>query len=85
MKIHVVGKAHLEGTSKKTGRPYDFIRLHYLGRGRGVIGDAAMTASLDPQLVDYNSIPIPCDAVLEFDNHGFPVEFTPVTSGKQVS
>ena len=51
MKIHVVGKAHLAGTSKKTGKPYDFIQLHYLGRARGIIGDAALTASLDPHIM----------------------------------
>jgi len=78
MKIKVVGKAHLEGTSKKTGRPYDFIQIHYLGRARGVIGDAAMTASLDPQMVDFDCLKVPCDAILEFDGRGYPVEFTPV-------
>lgn len=35
MKIHVVGKAHLKGTSKKTQKPYDFLQLHYLGLARG--------------------------------------------------
>ena len=29
MKIKVVGKAHLQGTSKKTGNSYDFIQIHY--------------------------------------------------------
>ncbi len=27
MKIKVGGKAHLAGTSKKTGKPYDFIQV----------------------------------------------------------
>lgn len=84
MKIKVVGKAHLSGTSRKNGKPYDFIQLHYLGLARGVIGTAALTASLDPQMVDFDSIPVPCDAVLEFDGRGYPVEFTPIPapSGK---
>jgi len=31
MKIKVTGKAHLQGTSKRTGNPYDFI-LPWLSR-----------------------------------------------------
>lgn len=38
MKIKVCGKAHLEGVAKKTGRPYNFNQIHYLGKARGVIG-----------------------------------------------
>jgi len=83
MKIKVVGKARLTGTSKKTGNPYDFIQVHYLGRARGVIGDAALTVSLDPTVYPYEKIPVPCEANIEFDNRGYPVEFTPVpASGK---
>jgi len=78
MKIKVVGKARLTGTSKKTGNPYDFIQVHYLGRARGVIGDAALTLSLDPDLYPYEKISIPSDANVEFDQRGYPVEFTPV-------
>ncbi len=43
MKIHVVGKLRLQGTSKKTGNPYDFIQIHYLGCAPGVIGNADLT------------------------------------------
>jgi len=83
MKIKVVGKARLTGVSKKTGNAYDFIQVHYLGRARGVIGDAALTVSLDPQVYSYEKIPVPCDACIDFDNHGFPVEFAPIpASGK---
>ncbi len=83
MKIKVVGKAHLTGTSKKTGNPYDFIQVHYLGHARGVEGSAALTVSLDPSLYPFAQIPVPCEAVIEFDNRGYPVEFTPVpVSGK---
>jgi len=83
MKIKVVGKAHLAGTLKETGNPYDFIQVHYLGRARGVQGDAAMTVSLDSSTYPFDEIPIPCNAVLEFDGRGYPVEFTPISaSGK---
>jgi len=51
MKIHVIGKAHLQGTSKKTGNPYGFIQIHYNGLARNVVGLGAMTLSLDPTMV----------------------------------
>ncbi len=83
MKIKAVGKIHLEGTSKRTGNPYDFIQVHYLGRAYGVECDAAMTVSLEPSKYPFEKIPVPCEAVLEFDGRGYPVEFTPVpASGK---
>ena len=49
MRIKVIGKARLSGTSKKTGKPYDFVQIHYTGKARGVDGLAAITLSLDPR------------------------------------
>jgi len=54
MKISVVGKVHLEGTSKRTGNSYNFSQIHYLGHARGVEGSAALTVSLDPGLSPYH-------------------------------
>jgi len=78
MKINVIGKAHLQGTSKKTGNPYNFIQLHYNGPARNVVGLAAMTLSLDPSMIPFDSIVVPGDYNVEFDNRGYPVEFAPV-------
>ena len=78
MKIRVIGKSHFQGTSKKTGAPYNFIQVHYNGPARGVIGSAALTANLDPSLVNFDSIAVNGEYIIEFDNRGFPVEFTPV-------
>ncbi len=78
MKINVIGKAHLHGTSKRTGAPYNFIQVHYNGPARGVVGLAAMTLSLDPSKVEFDSIVVPGDYNVEFDNRGYPVEFGPV-------
>lgn len=50
MRIKVYGKAHLEGVAKKTGNPYNFNQVHYLGKARGVEGLAAQTLALDPIL-----------------------------------
>jgi len=80
MKIRVIGKAHLQGTSKRTGNPYDFIQLHYNGPARNVEGLAAMTLSLDPSMVHFDSIMVPGDYNVEFDQRGYPVEFAPVPS-----
>ena len=78
MKIRVIGKAHLKGVSKKNGNPYDFIQIHYNGPAYGVTGDAALTANLDPARINFDSIAIPGDYNLEFDNRGFPVVFDPI-------
>lgn len=48
MKIKVIGKAHREGVSKKSGNPYNFNQVHYNGPDRGVEGMAALTLNLDP-------------------------------------
>lgn len=78
MIIKVTGKAHHKGTSKKTGNPYDFIELHYLGRARGVIGEAAQIFTIDPDMYPYDSITVPGEYLVEFDNRGNPLEFGPV-------
>lgn len=83
MKIKVIGKAHLQGTSKRTGAPYNFIQVHYNGPARGVIGDAALTVNLDPSMVNFDSIVVPGDYSVEFDQRGYPVSFGPApASGK---
>ena len=47
MIIKVLGKAHREGVAKKSGNPYNFNEVHFLGKSFGVEGQAAMTANLD--------------------------------------
>ena len=81
MKIKVIGKAHLKGTSKKTGNDYDFIQVHYNGRARGVDGLAALTLSLDPREHPFADVIVGADYSVEFDNRGYIVEFLPVTKG----
>ena len=77
MKIAVIGKAHLEGTSKKTGKPYNFNQLHYIGKARGVEGDAALTLSLDPAMYPLDSIVVGNEYVVDFDQRGYVVSFVP--------
>jgi len=42
-----------------------------------VIGEAALTLSLDLSQARFDSIIVPGDYMVEFDNRGFPVEFGP--------
>lgn len=78
MKIKVYGKAHMEGTSKKTGKPYNFNQVHYLAPARGVEGLAAQTMMLDPAYYPLDSIVVNGDYEVQFDNRGYPVEFSRV-------
>ena len=78
MKIKVLGKAHLEGVAKKTGKPYDFNQVHYLGHDRRVIGQAALTLALDPSVVPFDSIVVGKEYVVDCDPRGYVVDFAPV-------
>lgn len=75
MKIHVEGKAHLEGTSKRTGRDYNFNQVHYLAPARGVEGLSAQALSLDPGMYPFGSIEVGADYIVEFDRNGYVVSF----------
>ena len=81
MKVTDIGKSHLQGVSKKTGNPYDFIQIHYNGFARGVEGLAALTFSLDPRQYPYADIVVGGDYVVDFDNRGYLVEFRPAGKG----
>lgn len=78
MKIKVLGKAHREGVAKRTGNPYNFNQLHYLGKENGVEGQAACTLNLDPGMYPFANIAIGKEYEVEFNQRGYVVEFTPV-------
>ena len=78
MKIKVIGKAHRFGTSKKTGKDYDFLQLHYIGKERGVEGDAALTVTLDSELYPYDKIVVGGEYNVEYGRGGYVVNFEPV-------
>lgn len=82
MKITVIGKAHREGTSKKTGKPFSFNEVHYTVPDRGVDGLAAKSINLDSSFCPYGSIQVGGTYNLEFNERGFMVDFAPVASGK---
>lgn len=78
MRIKVYGKAHLEGIAKKTGNPYNFNQVHFLGKARGVEGLAAQTLALDPSAYPIDRIEVNREYDVEFDNRGYVVDFSPV-------
>ncbi len=79
MKIKVIGKAHLEGTSKRTGNKYNFNQVHYNGKARGVDGLAALTMSLDPNDYPIDGIIVGGEYNVEFDNRGYIQDFSPAS------
>lgn len=78
MVINVVGKAHRQGTSKKTGNPYDFIQVYYNGPAYGVIGLASEVVNLDPTVVNFDSIEVGCRYDAQFDQRGYCLSFEKV-------
>lgn len=71
MRIKVYGKAHLEGVAKKSGNPYNFNQVHYLGKARGVEGQAALTLALDSFDYPIERIEVGREYDVEFDNRGY--------------
>ena len=78
MKIKVLGKVHREGTARRTGNPYNFNQIHYLGKEQGVEGQAACVLTLAPPLFPYESIKVDTEYTVEFNQRGYVVEFSPV-------
>lgn len=81
MKIKAIGKAHLSGTAKKTGKLYDFIQVHYNGKARGVDGQAAMTLVLDPQEHPLASITVGADYMWSSTIGAIPWNLPPCPPG----
>lgn len=78
MKITVIGKAHREGVAKKTGNPYNFNQVHFIGPERGVEGSAAQILNLDPSFIPYADIKIGGEYEVDYGPRGYVVAFTPV-------
>lgn len=70
MRVKVLGKSHLKGHSERTGRDYDFLQFHYLGSDSGVIGEAAMTFSVDPGIINFDSVVIGSTYEVEYGPRG---------------
>ena len=82
MKIKVIGKAHLEGTSKKSGKPYNLNQIHYNAPARGVEGEAAQTIMVDAVAYPLGTIFVGSIYEIEFDRFGYVVGMSLVPSAK---
>ena len=79
MKIKVIGKKHMEGTSKKTGNDYNFHIIYYVGHEDDrVIGQHGCEVNLDPSMIGFNDIQINTVYDIEFGPRNRVVAFEPV-------
>lgn len=94
MKIYVTGYTHLSGTSKKTGKDYDFYQVETLSRRNSGIGSPLMTNIMAIQapafdniladfLEEYTDYPVLLSA--EFDNRGSLVEVSLICDGEDAT
>ena len=79
MKIKVIGKSHLEGVGKKSGKPYSFNQFHFTAPARGVEGMAAQTVNVDPAIIPIASVIIGHEYDVDFDQRGYCVDMQPVS------
>lgn len=79
MKIKVIGKQHMEGTSKKTGQPYNFNTIYFNAPAYKVEGLASKSINLDPSQYPFSDVIVGGEYNLEFDERGYCVSFLPVT------
>lgn len=77
MIIKVIGKQHRAGTSKKTGKPYDFSEIYFLGEDRYVEGKMGMSCIVDPSQVPFAQIVVGGEYVAEFGPSGRLDTFEP--------
>ena len=79
MVIKVIGKAHLQGVSRRTNQPYNFNQVHFNGPAQGVEGVAAQVQALDPAIFPYDKIQLGGEYNIEYNARGYVVSFAPVS------
>lgn len=77
MKVTVIGKEHIEGTGKKSGKPFNLNVVHFNAKKNGVEGVAAETAMLDAKAYPITEIQVGKAYNLEYDSRGFVACFDP--------
>ena len=75
MIIHVIGKRRCSGTSKKSGKPFDFSEVFYIGTQRNVEGQAGLSFTVDPSVLSFSEILVGADYNAEFGPGGYLVSF----------
>lgn len=75
MIINVIGKRHCSGTSKKSGNPFDFSEVFYLGTQRNIEGQAGLSFTVDSSVLSFPEIVVGADYYAEFGSGGYLVSF----------
>lgn len=75
MIINVIGKRHFSGTSKKSGKPFDFSEVYYIGTQRNIEGQAGLSFTVDPSVLSFPEIVVGADYNVEFGPGGYLVSF----------
>lgn len=75
MIINVIGKRHCFGTSKKSGKPFDFSEVFFIGHQRNVEGQVGLSFTVDSSVISYSEIVVGADYNAEFGPGGYLVSF----------
>ena len=78
MKVIVLGKENINGTSKKTGKEYNLNMIHITYKRNGVDGQAVDTVALDANTYPIASIAVGKTYDLDRDGRGYVIAFEQV-------
>ncbi|MBQ2061404.1 MAG: hypothetical protein II458_01890 [Oscillospiraceae bacterium] len=78
MKVMVVGKEYVSGTSKRTGKAFESNVAYVTHKKNGVTGVAVDSVWLDPEQHPLGSIQVGKEYSIDRDNRGFLLSFDPV-------
>lgn len=76
MKVLLKGKQHIEGTSRKTGKPFSNTVVYIEYPDMQVEGVRSETLWLDPVMYPLNSLIVNEEYNLEYNNRGYVAGFT---------
>lgn len=74
MIIEITGKQHIAGISSKTGKPYDFTDIYYLGRRKNVEGLAAVKKTIGADIIASENIVVGGSYDVDADDEGNIIE-----------
>lgn len=76
MKVLVMGKEKLKGTSKKTGQPFDATLVHVTYVKKGCEGKACDSIFVSSDICDFSDIIVDGIYHADYDSRGYMVGFT---------
>lgn len=75
MKVTLVGKSSVSGTSRKTGNPYNCTVAHITFKKNGVDGVAADAVWLDAASYPASALKVGSTYDIDRDSRGYPIAF----------